>query len=379
MEFFLRNLLTGNGINCQFDKESYTSKQLVLRILKNCADADFPTNIIVDQPYLLKNYLGKLFLFSREIIRGEYDQYAFGSAEKESLASFKERYRSNLRLLKMTDICFEDYYLIHDLVCHKNRINNPDQYIIREAMRTAYLYAIYNKGRINELYLQYPEHFIRYLKSFDNIFTTNYDLNIENAIQNSVIHLHGQFNVFSDVYDANSLRNLLPDAPIRSAEIDPAFHYLYSNAITTHSGGYKEFIIKQSSTANKCVEGFASAYKTNTGIKEQVDSWIHSSNTLLVNFGYAVIIKARNPNAQFTERYEFDKFKHMLGDLDILGISPWNDFHLFDAINKSKISRCTYYYYDESNCLQVQKLLPHLYESGRLCFQSARKIWGEYY
>ena len=64
----------------------------------------------------------------------------------------------------MTDIGFEDYYLLHDLCCHKTGTGNPDQFYVREALRIAYLFAIYNDGKLNELYRLYPRKFVDYLK-----------------------------------------------------------------------------------------------------------------------------------------------------------------------------------------------------------------------
>lgn len=54
----MNNLLVENGINIQFNKTDYTTQQIVLRILKNCDRDDFPSHIIVNFPYLLKNYIG---------------------------------------------------------------------------------------------------------------------------------------------------------------------------------------------------------------------------------------------------------------------------------------------------------------------------------
>ena len=124
----MKHLLVGNGINIQFNPTDYTTQQIVLRILKNCDREDFPSHIIVNFPYLLKNYLGQLFLEARDIIRGQYDQYANCSAERASLVSFREQYASKIRTLRMTDIGFEDYYLIHDLCCHKTGTRNPEQF-----------------------------------------------------------------------------------------------------------------------------------------------------------------------------------------------------------------------------------------------------------
>ena len=88
----MKNLLVGNGINIQFDHTNYTTQQIVLRILKNYDRDDFPSHIIVNFPYLLKNIMGQLYLEARKIINGEYDSCPNCSAEKKSLQSFKERY-----------------------------------------------------------------------------------------------------------------------------------------------------------------------------------------------------------------------------------------------------------------------------------------------
>lgn len=375
----MNNLLVGNGINIQFNKKDYTTQQLVLRILKNCDREDFPSHIIVNFPYLLKNYIGQLFLEARDILEDKYDSYTNCFAEVESLKSFKKRYRDKINILRITDIGFEDYYLIHDLVCHKTNTQNPKQYYIREAMRIAYLYAIYNDGKINTLYQEYPRKFIDYLIGFDNIFTTNYDLNVELATQKQVYHIHGQFDKKSDVYLLNSFRNQLPDAPIKEIEIDENYFYLYSNALTTHSGAYKELQIKQISQANSVVEKMAMAYNNDPKIKQEVDSWTIEANKLTANMGYAIQLKAANPSLTFSDNYHFDIFKNITGTLQILGLSPWNDFHIFESVNASDIDKCVYHYFDESECDKIKELLPELNVQGKLEFLSVKAFWENCY
>lgn len=375
----MNNLLVGNGINIQFNKKDYTTQQLVLRILKNCDREDFPSHIIVNFPYLLKNYIGQLFLETRDILEDKYDSYTNCFAEVESLKSFKKRYKDKINILRITDIGFEDYYLIHDLVCHKTNTQNPKQYYIREAMRIAYLYAIYNDGKINTLYQEYPRKFIDYLIEFDNIFTTNYDLNVELATQKQVYHIHGQFDKKSDVYLLNSFRNQLPDAPIKEIEIDENYFYLYSNALTTHSGAYKELQIKQISQANSVVEKMAMAYNNDPKIKQEVDSWTIEANKLTANMGYAIQLKAVNPSLTFSDNYHFDIFKNITGTLQILGLSPWNDFHIFESVNDSDIDKCVYYYFDESECDKIKELLPELNVQGKIEFLSVKAFWENCY
>ena len=375
----MNNLLVGNGINIQFNKKDYTTQQLVLRILKNCDREDFPSHIIVNFPYLLKNYIGQLFLEARDILEDKYDSYTNCFAEVESLKSFKKRYKDKINILRITDIGFEDYYLIHDLVCHKTNTQNPKQYYIREAMRIAYLYAIYNDGKINTLYQEYPRKFIDYLIGFDNIFTTNYDLNVELATQKQVYHIHGQFDKKSDVYLLNSFRNQLPDAPIKEIEIDENYFYLYSNALTTHSGAYKELQIKQISQANSVVEKMAMAYNNDPKIKQEVDSWTIEANKLTANMGYAIQLKAVNPSLTFSDNYHFDIFKNITCTLQILGLSPWNDFHIFESVNDSDIDKCVYYYFDESECDKIKELLPELNVQGKIEFLSVKAFWENCY
>ena len=112
---------------------------------------------------------------SRKIVAGEYDKFAISSAEKEALTAFKKQYSAQINSLRITDIGFEDYYLIHDLACHKTGTQNPDQFYAREGMKVAYLYSIFNDGKLNQLYQDYPPAFTKYLMQFDRIFTTNYD------------------------------------------------------------------------------------------------------------------------------------------------------------------------------------------------------------
>ena len=151
----MKHLLVGNGANIQFDSLNYTTKQIVLRILKNFDRKDFPSHIICEPRYLQRNYIGILFLEARNILDGMYDDVVNCSAERDSIKAFKEQYNSKRQSLRITDIGFEDYYLIHDLVCHKSKTVNPDQYQIREAFKSLYIFSVYNDGKVNELYKSY--------------------------------------------------------------------------------------------------------------------------------------------------------------------------------------------------------------------------------
>lgn len=375
----MKNLLVGNGINIQFDNQNYSTSQIVLRLLKNCDRSDFPAHIIVNDPYLLKNHIGRLFLEARLALQGEYDSYVTCQAEKSSLVAFKEQYESKLSTLKITDIGFEDYYLINDLVCHKYKMGNPEQYYIRESMRIAYLLSIYNDGNLDKLYTQYTEKFIDYLREFDSIFTTNYDSNIDAVVDLNVYHIHGWFKQPAAVYDENSFRNQLPDAPIKNIMIDDSHYYLYSNALTTHCGAYKEFQLKQCAYANDAVTKLAASYTTNPSVKKDVDLWISGDNKINANIGHAVKLKVANPDLVFSDDFHFDELGKITGLLEILGLSPWNDFHIFEAINDSNLTKCIYYYYSENQCDKIKEMLSTLNSKGILKVRPVKEFWRKMY
>lgn len=371
----MKHLLAGNGVNIQFDNKNYTTQQIMLRILKNCDKPDFPTHVIVKPSYLLKNYYGLLYLEARTALEGAYDSFVTCSAESKALQSFKEQYGPKISYLRITDIGPEDYYLIHDLICHKTQTKNPEQFHVREAMKCAYFYSIYNGGAVNQLYNLYPKKFIEYLCGFDSIFTTNYDSNIDSVVSHDIFHIHGQFDKLADVYNSVSLRNQLPDAPIKECNVDTEYLYLYSNALSTYCGEYKELQLNQYSSANVAIEKMAAAYKTDDAIKSQIDAWCMDSNHLVSNMGHAIKVKVAHPEIHFSDDYHFDKFKAITGELDILGLSPWNDFHIFESIDSASIDSCTYYFFADGDCDVIKHLLPVLSATNKLHFKPVQDFW----
>ncbi|APC40831.1 hypothetical protein [Clostridium estertheticum] len=372
----MRNLLVGNGINIQYDNVSYTNQNIVLRILTALDESDYPYDFIVNEPLLLKYYLGRLFLFAREMLDGVIDDSITCTAERKALGDFKERYKTRKKSLRITDIGFEDYYLVHDLVCHKFKIINPEQYTIRESMRMSYLFSIYNHGKLNLLHEKYSDSFKTFLSNFDNIFSTNYDNNIEAGVGKHVYHIHGQFDRLSEVYNPSSFRNQLHDNPLEGIPNDPTYDYLHSTALSTYCGDYKQYQIKQASLANEAVNKMTNAYLSNELVSKDVDSWENENNKLIVNFADAIKIKVTNPNLRFQEDYSIEEFRSITGTLSILGLSPYNDYHLFEIIDNAKINECIYYFFDSSECNIIEKLLLKLKAEKKLEFKSVKEFWG---
>lgn len=369
----LKNLLVGNGLLIQFGGKAYTNKEIVLRTLVNYERDDFPGDVIINTPIEAKSYFGFMFNEILAALRDEYDIYCNCSSEREALAVFKEKYEKN-KSLQISDIGFEDYYLIHDLICHKNSIVNPKQFYVRESLKSAFLHAIFNYGEIENVHNNFPNAIVERLKTYDSIFTTNYDNNIEQATSREIYHIHGSFYEKDDVYNADSFRNQMSDCPIKDYTIDEKHFYLYSTAISFHCGDYKKLHINQGRLANDAVEKMVKAYDINDEVRRSVDSWKNNSNKLVANLYEAIQIKRDNPNMNFSEPYHIDEFEKMNGHLAIIGLSPYNDLHIFEMINNSKLDLITFYFFDEFECSMVSKRFP----DKTIEYKPVKILWEEF-
>ena len=369
----MKNLLMGNGVNVQFGGSEFNNKNIVLRTLLYFEDESFPKHIIMSDPIDGKAYIGFLFLEIKHLLEGELDRYANCNAEREAIQVFKKQY-GDRKSLKITDIGFEDYYLVHDLLCHKLNIDNPEMYNVREALKLCFLSAIYDKGKVNEVYKRYPSKFVEKLKEYDTIFTTNYDQNVELACGKSAYHIHGDFETRSEVYNPESFRNKLSDSPCKEYVIDENYSYLYSTALTTYSGSYKQYTMTQHTLANEAIEKMAKAYINDDTVRSTVHSWEKERNQLVKNLGESIELKVANSELKFQELYPVQELKNMEGKLDIIGLSPYNDYHLFEIINDNeKVQEVCFYYFNETECDIINTVL----SKKILLFEEVKKLWKE--
>ena len=75
------------------------------------------------------------------------------------------------------------------------------------------------------------------------------------------------------------------------------------------------------------------------------------------------------------QKEQLEKLSKITGELVILGLSPWNDFHIFKTIDKSEIDACTFYYFSEEQCEKVGSLLPITNQRGALHFSLVQEFW----
>lgn len=364
--------ILGNGINIQFGGIDNLNQSIISRAIKSCKESTFPKEVILDEPQLFLELLGHLFLEVKSILNPKYDRYAISSQEKKSLHELREKY-GNQPNLKLTDIGFEDYYLIFDLFCHKFKIVNPEKFHARQSMKSIFIYAIFNHNAVNNIYRKYPNRFRDFLNTYDSIYTTNYDTNLETYLKREILYLHGAFHIRANVYNPESFRNKLSDCPMKDYNIDERYYYIYSNVLTDYSGFSKDFSLSQNGHANEAVEKMAKGYLENEQIRKDVDTWADSDNLLVRNMYESIMLKIQDPSLRFEENYPINEFRNIEGQVDIIGLSPCNDTHIFDSINtNNKISDIIYYYYEERECNKVKELIPN----HEVKFLSVVELWN---
>lgn len=249
----MKNLLVGNGINIQFGGYENTNEAIIVREIKDLEKDNFPKHIILENTENLVKLIGYLFMEFKYMMNDTYNRFTLSNEEQLCLDDMRKRYKNRKNLI-LSDIGFEDYYLIYDLFCHKNNIVNPEKFYIREAIKAFFIHSIFNDGRVNEIYKNYPEKLKEFFESFNNIFTTNYDENLGRFTGKTKYYLHGAFHVMDYKYDKDSFRNMLTKKAIDDFNIDSNYYYLYSNVLTTYSGYSKKFSINQSQYANEAIK-----------------------------------------------------------------------------------------------------------------------------
>ena len=205
----------------------------------------------------------------------------------------------------------------------------------------------------------------RYFRSFDNIFSLNYDNNVENICGEEVYHLHGDFSVPADSENPQTIQGFYRRSMGKCVVI-PGFEHCFCNALLNFSGELKY----QQAERNRVFSQFVSQLKEKKHngdpdfdklldiVQEQfpeVASWIKTSLS--------------HPDLMPCTDYHFSDFQSLSGELHILGISPQNDSHIFRCIDNSSIEKVVFYHYGDA-----PKTIPI---TRKVEFKSVTELWHD--
>jgi len=321
-----RYLLVGNGINIEFGGvDVYSNSAIMNRVVANIKAGKYTAltenSLSVDEQLEL---LDGMVTVIDQIKAGKYRRYADGVFMLMELERITRTYPDNSSI---TSVFMEDYFLAIEIVNNIYKVEDSEEQsklyrkIQFSFLRQMLVDGIYNDAKINDVYKNFHMGINSYLSRFSNIFTTNYDYNLEKVIGNTnqVCHLHGEFGKLAPEYDVTSLYYIHKAAgdKLISKKL-PNMDHIYSNAIMSWS-------------------------------------WLDKYGDLI------------EPDTKSKEEH----FKSISGQLEIIGLSPANDEHLFFLINNNpKITSVVYYYLKDEDRAE----LPHHLKKPAI-YKKVVKLW----
>ena len=226
--------------------------------------------------------------------------------------------------------CIKEQQKIADCLSAMDRKIEAEKKILKDwkelkkaLLQQMFVDGIYNDGLINDVYKNFYPGLNTYLNKFKNIFTTNYDYNLENSLGSTdkVCHLHGEFGKLSSEYNVTSLYYAThkTECDVLISKKVPNMEHIYSDAIMSWS-------------------------------------WLEK---------YGEMIEPDTKNKEIL-------FKSISGQLEIVGLAPANDEHLFLLINTNpKIKSVIYYYLKDEDRIE----LPHHLRKP-VTYKKVTKLWN---
>lgn len=304
----MESILIGNGFNQEIGGSEFSNASIIDRVHRNVLAKDYSKEIAGgvtadDLKVIIEGLENQIF---RDTLSGKYDYLCTSDDERSNLDRVKANYSVD------DTIGMEDYFLLLRLFQHT--YSDPKSMIRDGSFGLMYIFldAVYDEGKIQELYQNLPDRRFQKLKQilsrYDNIFTVNYDWNLEKISGKEVKHLHGQFDrlnfqfVIGSKLEVYRSKVLGLDYPV-----DESNKHMYSNAIMGFSGTEKERIME---------------------IFNNIES----------------------------DEYPTKEFMDISGTISMAGISPNNDDHIWNLIrNNTKINRIIFYYYSDKDRETAEK------------------------
>lgn len=334
----MSTLLAGNGINIQFGGKAYTSQFIVERMKCRAVlqkyDKLFDNTISGDE--LAKLFQGFVDIVKR-ILDGECDGFEMDRDLKVALDDFKSRYDE---VTYPHDIMLEDWFFV--LKMYSLLYNaEEDKEKAEVGFKRLFLDAIYNDGKIQNIYQNMGKKVRQFFKGFDEIYTVNYDTNLESATSKVVFHLHG---TFTELQASENPEYVLGYQKCQAGEsvVIPSFEHSFCNALLNYSGNlkYKEAMLMH--RANIEFENIPLFQVMNIPQKE---------------LQQAILTYKLHPELKIAPEYYFDRFENITGELCVVGMSPNNDQHIINMIrNNSNITKVEFYCHSTSDKESLQNI-----------------------
>ena len=355
-------ILVGNGININYGGVDYTNGKIIERLTNNLTvDGKYKGvfNDSVSQSELAGVVFGLNDVFRKMMKNGVFAlRRTEGEDEMRTLIDISRRYQGKPQ--DVLDIGMEDYFFV--MKWFNNGYDGSEDLSQAgfDGLKWLFLDSIYNGGHIETLY-QGMAGFAANLQKYKSVFTVNYDTNLDNLVKvgEKVYHLHGSFDELDDTYKADTIIGYVAQHKPNPPTVIPTFRHIYCNAIMGYSGAYKLNRMKIYEKSNWAMDDMIGRLQnpSDNEAQEKYRQLSHSTDEKEVNTAAFIAARFEHPELRNTE-YPIKEFSEISGQLDILGMSPNNDTHIFDMINENpNIKRVVFFYAGSGDMAAAQKVI----------------------
>ncbi len=334
----MKSVLLGNGIDIQFGGKAYSNRFIMSRIIFGAQtgkyDPLFDGTISGDEiATVFKGFLP----IANDVLAGKYDAISDEDVLR-AIQDFKSRFAEKKKFKKYYEIPLEDWFMLMQVFY----IDHPDiadqMGIAKQAVARIVLDAIFNDGRIQTIYKTMGKQVRRFFSGFDNIFTLNYDNNIENLCKKQVYHLHGDFSVPMDCENPQMAQGYCRIASGKSV-IVPNYEHCFCNALLDYSGELKYKLAKVHADYSRVLENARSMDHNTPEYQIAIEAIMEKVPESLA----WIDAYCEHPELKSATDYHFSKLSSLTGELHIIGMSPQNDSHIFRCIEESNVNKVVFY------------------------------------
>lgn len=358
-----KHLLLGNGINIQFGGAAYSSEFILKRIKYNSRlgkyDTLFGGKLTGKEiESVFKGFVG----IANGIIEKRYKNITDDLDTIEAIKDFQDRYIERINLPH--EVMLEDWLLLVRVffLTNSDLVKNNDAVV--QGFEQLLLDAIYNDGMIQEIYHSMNKQVKQFLNGFNKIFTLNYDNNIEQLTHKVVYHLHGDFSVLANSENEENVLGYIRTNEGKTVWL-PEMKHCYCNGLLNYSGRLKYKMAEDNHKAIVESEQYVGRYQQNPAFIDDISK----RNPLA---GQMIRTKIEHPELKMATEYYFYEFEEIAGQLEIIGMSPNNDAHIFDLIlNNHNITKVIFYYFSEKE----RKYIEEHYPKDLFKCESVEKLW----
>ena len=154
----------------------------------------------------------------------------------------------------------------------------------------------------------------RFFKSFDEIFTLNYDNNIEHLTGKLVYHLHGDYSVLKDSENPETVQGFW-NMQKGKIVINPNYPQCYCNALLNFSGYQKYEEAQKKMDSIKILKNLQHLYETDIEKfkikKEELASEIPIAEEIINTY-------IEHPELKIATDYHFSELESLSGELGMI-------------------------------------------------------------